>query len=150
MFHIDAASMASSKEPQRIYVYDYTNNRPIVDFTLDPSTNAADPKKSKSIFDGLLRKDATSKRGLTYKVRITNQIRNLINNKDSTNVKLGVVVTEDIAVSNSYSVRNSNSFIKQVPKSSVMNPLGTIIFGGKSTVPSDKRLKLEIYFTKPN
>lgn len=150
VFHIDAASMAASKEPQRIYVYDYTNNRPIVDFTLDPSTNAADPKKSKSILDGLIRKDATSKRGTTYKVRITNQIRNLINNKDSTNVKLGVVVTESIAVSNSYSVRNANSFIKQVPKASVMNPLGTIIFGGKSSVPADKRLKLEIYFTKPN
>jgi hypothetical protein len=31
-----------------------------------------------------------------------------------------------------------------------MNPLGTILFGGKSTVPVDKRLKLEIYYTKPN
>jgi hypothetical protein len=29
-----------------------------------------------------------------------------------------------------------------------MNPLGTIIYGG-STVPEDKRLKLEIYYTKP-
>jgi hypothetical protein len=31
-----------------------------------------------------------------------------------------------------------------------MNPLGTIIYGGTSTVPEDKRLKLEIYYTKPN
>jgi hypothetical protein len=30
-----------------------------------------------------------------------------------------------------------------------MNPLGTI-YGGTSTVPEDKRLKLEIYYTKPN
>jgi hypothetical protein len=30
-----------------------------------------------------------------------------------------------------------------------MNPLGTIIYGGTSTVPEDKRLKLEIYYTKP-
>jgi hypothetical protein len=31
-----------------------------------------------------------------------------------------------------------------------MNPLGTILYGGKSSVPDDKRLKLEIIFTKPN
>lgn len=150
VFHIDAASMASSKEPQRIYVYDYTNNRALVDFALDPTTNAAFPKKGKTILDGRIRVDATSKRGTTYKVRITNQIRNLINNKDSTNVRLGVVVTEDINVPDSYSVRNSSSAIKQVPIASVMNPLGTILYGGKATVPADKRLKLEIYFTKPN
>jgi hypothetical protein len=29
-----------------------------------------------------------------------------------------------------------------------MNPLGTIIYGGTSTA-EDKRLKLEIYYTKP-
>jgi uncharacterized protein YbcV (DUF1398 family) len=31
-----------------------------------------------------------------------------------------------------------------------MNPLGIILYGSKSTVPEDKRLKLEIYYTKPN
>jgi hypothetical protein len=34
-----------------------------------------------------------------------------------------------------------------------MNPLGTILYGGKSTSTNpleDKRLKLEIYYTKPN
>jgi hypothetical protein len=31
-----------------------------------------------------------------------------------------------------------------------MNPLGTIIYGSKATVPENKRLKLEIYYTKPN
>jgi hypothetical protein len=31
-----------------------------------------------------------------------------------------------------------------------MNPLGLLFYGGKSTVPADKRLKFEIYFTKPN
>jgi hypothetical protein len=30
-----------------------------------------------------------------------------------------------------------------------MNPLGTILYGGKSSA-DDKRLKLEIIFTKPN
>jgi hypothetical protein len=31
-----------------------------------------------------------------------------------------------------------------------MNPLGTVVYGGKSTVADEKRLKLEIFYTKPN
>ncbi|MDZ4329671.1 MAG: DUF4270 family protein, partial [Flavobacterium sp.] len=94
--------------------------------------------------------NATSKRGVTYKIRVTNQIRNLVKYKDSTNVKLGLVVTEDIGTIASHKLRTPNAFISGAPKASVMNPLGTILFGGKSTVPDDKRLKLEIYYTKPN
>ena len=150
VFHIDAAAMSSSYEPQRIYLYDYTNSRLVVDYTLDPTSSSTSPKNSKALFDGMIKKDATTKRGATYKIRITNQIRNLINNKDSTNVKLGLVVTEDIEKINSYKVKTPNAFITQAPKASVMNPLGTILYSGKSTVPADKRLKLEIYFTKPN
>ena len=150
VFHIDAATMAGAVEPQRLYLYDFTNNRPIVDYSLDNSANAIDPKKGKNVYAGQLVKDATSKRGTTYKFRITNQIRNLINNKDSTNVKLGLVVTEDINITTSYKVKSTSAFIKQVPAAAVMNPLGTVLFGGNSSVPADKRLKLEIYFTKPN
>jgi hypothetical protein len=60
-----------------------------------------------------------------------------------------VVVTEDINTT-SNKLRTSSSAISQAPRASVMNPLGTIIYGGTSTVPEDKRLKLEIYYTKPN
>ena len=150
VFHIDADAMANSYEPQRIYLYDFTNSRPITDYYLDPTANSADPKKSKTVLDGIIKKDATSKKGVTYKIRVTNQIRNLINNKDSTNVKLGLVVTEDVGIIPSYKVKTPNAFISQAPKASVMNPLGTILYSGKSTVAEAKRLKLEIYYTKPN
>ena len=150
VFHIDAAAMANSYEPQRIYLYDFNNSRPLTDYYLDPTTNSTDPKKSRTILDGIIKKDATSKKGVTYKIRVTNQIRNLINNKDSTNVKLGLVVTEDIGIVTSYKLKTPNTFISQAPKTSVMNPLGTILYSGKSTVNETKRLKLEIYYTKPN
>ncbi|WP_255493178.1 DUF4270 domain-containing protein [Flavobacterium sp. SOK18b] len=150
VFHIDAATMASGVEPQRVYLYDFTNNRVMFDYAVDDSGNTLDAKKGKIIYGGQLVKDATTKRGATYKIRITNHIRNLINNKDSTNVKLGLVVTEDINKSTSYKVKSANSFVREVPMGSVMNPLGTVLYGGKSSVPADKRLKFEIYFTKPN
>lgn len=150
VFHIDEVAMADSYEPQRIYLYDLTNNRPITDYYAD-YTSGTTSKKGKTIFDGRLTKVAgTNGRGLSYKIRITNQIRGLVKNADSTNVKLGVVVTEDINNITSNKFKNQSGSVKQAPRASVMNPLGTILYGSKSTVPDDKRLKLEIYYTKPN
>ncbi len=153
VFNIDVSAMANSYEPDRIYLYDFTNNRPIIDYFVDGSLGAK-PKMAKSIFDGNINRDSNSKttpkRGLTYKIKITNHIRNLVKYADSTNVKLGVVVTEDIATAISSKLKTPTAKISQAPKASIMNPLGTIIYGGKSTVPVDKRLQLEIYYTKPN
>jgi hypothetical protein len=51
-------------------------------------------KTGKLVLGGLLNKEDAAN-GF-YKIRITNQIRKPIKNTDSTNVRLGVVVTEDI------------------------------------------------------
>ena len=127
VFHVDAAKMATSNEPNRIYLYDLTNNRPVVDYFLDV-TNSADVKKSKYVFSGLINKEAvTNGRGQTYKIRITNQIRNLVKYADSTNVKLGLVVTENIGETGFSKLKTPNSFTKKLPKASVMNPLGTVL-----------------------
>mgnify|MGYP006180211809 FL=1 len=150
VFHIDAAKMATSNEPNRVYLYDLTNNRPVVDYFLD-ATNATDPKKSKYVFSGIINKEAVANgRGQTYKIRITNQIRNLVKYADSTNVKLGLVVTENIGESNFSKLKTPNSFTSKMPKASVMNPLGTVLYGSHPSVPADKRVKLQIYYTKPN
>lgn len=149
VFNIDAASMKNSYEPDRIYLYDYTNNRPVVDYYLD-GTSAIRPKMSKLVFDGNINKDATTKRGTTYKIRITNHIRNLVKHSDSTNVKLGIVVTESVNIVTSNKLKTPSLFISEAPNASVMNPLGTILYGGRSSTPDDKNiLKLEIYYTKP-
>jgi hypothetical protein len=150
VFNIDANAMKDSYEPQRIYLYDYKNSRPIIDYFID-GTSSVRPKKAKVVFDGNINMDGVAKRGSNYKVRITNHIRNLVKYSDSTNVKLGVSVTESIDISNSYDLKTASVWIKAAPKSSVMNPLGTVIYGGRSSSnPTDKNLlKLEIYYTKP-
>jgi hypothetical protein len=151
IFNIDASAMANSYEPQRIYLYDLTNNRPIIDFYTDGTSNSANPKNTKYVFSGIINKETvTNGRGISYKVRITDHIRGLIKNNDSTNVKLGIVVTEDIAIASSNKLKTSNGTFSQAPKASVMNPLGTILYGSKTSVPENKRLKLEIFYTKPN
>jgi hypothetical protein len=147
VFHVDQTALGTAPKPNRIYLYDLNNNRPIIDYYSDASAGT-DEKNGKVIFDGLLNKDKTEDN--TYKVRITNHIRNLIKNADSTNVKLGVVITENINTVISYKLRTANSTISQLPMAAIMNPLGTIFYGSNAAVADDKRLKLEIYYTKPN
>ena len=144
VFNIDANAMGDSPKPQRIYLYDRTNNVPVSDYFSD-ITSGTTSKNGKLIFDGILNKTKS-----TYTIRITNHIRNLINDATKNNVKLGIVVTEDINTTAFSEFKDKTSF---APKANVMNPLGTILFGNNIPVGNpnyDKRLKLEIYYTKPN
>lgn len=168
VFTIDAAKMAVKKadnlqaqEPKRVYLYDFTNNVAILDYAADGSSSiTSDPRMSKVVYGGIINVDATTGRGTTYKIRITNHIRNLIKNATATNVKLGLVVIDDISIVTSNKLKNrillnasTNEYFSEAPRASVMNPLGTILYG--NNIPAgnadyDKRLRLEVYYTKPN
>ena len=151
VFYIDSEKMTGTKEPKRIYLYDLDNNIPIIDYAADgSSTITNDPKMGKVIYSGIINVDATSKRGNYYKFRLTNHIRNIIKDKTVKNVRLGLVITDDISVVASNKLKLKNNVISEAPRASVISPLGTILYGGTSTVPDDRRLKLEIYYTKPN
>lgn len=139
-FYVDQTLMSSATaEPTNIFLYDINNQR---------------------IFSaGVLERDGSGK-GLKYRVNITDYIRGLVNN-DNVNVKLGVSVAQTISNVKFKKTQNAplysswkvlttiekNAYF--FPESSVMNPLGTIFHGSNSTDES-KRLKLEIYYTKPN
>jgi hypothetical protein len=147
-------SNRKENEPLRVYLYDINNKRPVYDFYTDGSTNSANPKYAKSVHGGIIQRSGDQ--GIGYKIRITNHINNIIN-KDSTNVKLGLVVTESINIVSNAALKNAvetgSGPVKFTPAGSVINPFGTILFGNNIPVGDpnyDKRLKLEIYYTKPN
>lgn len=150
-FHLNAVAMGKSEIPQRIYLYDFKNSKVLADY--GDRTTSSNPKNDKFVFGGILSKETTANAvHYSYKFRITEHIRNLVKN-DSTNVDLGLVVTENINKPNFYSVRDKTNFPLKAPMASVMNPLGTIVFG--NNIPSnsadyDKRVKFEIYYTKAN
>lgn len=164
VFHIDntAAGMGGisdtdikRQEPNRIYLYDYNNKKPLIDYYLDTST-FSDPKFNKYSHNGIVQKASSNERGTKYKVRITNHIRSLVKNIDSTNVKLGLVVTENINNIVSYKAVNPSPFTGAnatfVPAASVMSQLGTVLYGNNIPVNDpnyNKRLRLEIIYTKP-
>jgi hypothetical protein len=135
VFYVDSDKMKDSDyEPKRVYLYDLTNNVPLIDYSDGTSGFAGtDPKATRYIFGGLLEVDATTKRGKSYKVRITNHIRNLIKDATAVNVKLGLVVTEsiDLVASNKLKNRiqiNPNEYFSEAPRGSVMSPVGTILY----------------------
>lgn len=148
-FRIDRDAMGDNFEPKRIYLYDVDNKRPLIDYSSDFTTNAAKPKFGKVVHGGIIKLE--DEKGVTYKIRLTNHINNLLKHADSTNVRLGLVVTEAIGNVGNYKLKNQTATgIKDVPIASVMNPLGTVLYGSKSSIPLDQRLKLEIYYTKPD
>ena len=159
-FYVDKLAMSDvfpatnlPVEPNRIFLYDLTNKKVLVDYTYDFTSNGTNLKLNKSIHDGIVQienvGDGRGKRAKKYRVRITNYVRNLVKN-DSTNVRLGLSVTENINSIGLSKLRTPNSNFSSAPTMSVLSPLGTILYGTSPVVPDDKKLKLEIYYTKPN
>ncbi len=167
VFNIDQDAMSGSNEPNRLYLFDLNNNRPLLDYYFD-TTIGINSKLNKYVHGGIIQTEGTgaAKKGVKYKIRITNYLRNLLKNSDSTNVKLGLVVTENIGLITAAKLKNpfvvsqipttgvpATITINRTPLASVFNPLGTVLYG--NNLPSTdlnyaKRLKLEIYYTKPD
>ncbi len=140
------------ENPYRIYLYDATNNVPIVDYILDAGTTAQ-PKFSKFVFGGLALNKADGTRNDRYKIRITNYMRALVNGPSPKNVKLGLSVTEFIGVASSslLTTGSGNPFaFDKIPTASVLSQKGTVLYGTNPNVTDANRLKLEIYYSKPN
>ena len=141
--------MISSKggivEPNRLYVYDLKTKQPVIDYFIDDTNGPKDSQK-KIVHGGIIEFDENQK-GLLYKIKITEHVKNVIR-KDSTNVKLGLVVTSDISSSLNTEVQDSEQ-IEFIPTSSVINPFGTVLIGPNPN-PSyyNKRMKLNVYYTK--
>ena len=160
-FYIDRTQMASTAEPQRIYLFDLTNKKPLVDWSSDFTGTATKPKLAKSVHDGIIQKE--DGRGVKYRIRITNHIRNLIR-KDSTNIRLGLSITESIGITSNLKLKTdetvpgvfpqSGAFtLDRIPSASLLSPLGTVLYANNIAPESAdyrKRVKLEIYYTKPN
>lgn len=167
-FYVDKTAMASTftVEPNRIMLYDLNNSTVLVDYLTDQTQSSRYPKQNKYIHGGfLLKTDGTfisqikdeatgliANKGTKYKIRLTNHIKNLIKN-DSTNVRLGLVVTESIGTIGYSKLKTPIGTIKKVPQMSALSPLGTILYGANIPFGDPnyyKRLKLEIYYTKPD
>jgi hypothetical protein len=134
-------------EPFRVYLYDIDAKTPLPDYYIDNSTG---PKKSnvKIVHSGILELDEDDK-GLKYKIRISEHIKNIVRN-DSISPKLGLVVSSSISNSVNTDVKTTD-IMKYIPLATAINPLGTVLIGPNPEPENfDKRMRLEIYYTEIN
>ena len=160
-FYVDKSQMLNvSDEPERIYIYDATNNIVLLDYTYD-SSSSSNAKKNKVVFGGIIEREVdASKKGIKYTVRITEHIKSVLkvdsDGEYMDNIKIGISVTESVNLVSTAMLKTpftANGLeIKSIPLASILNPLGTVLYGNVITDPldEDKKLKLNIYFTKPN
>jgi len=147
IFYVDKSKVTGGDaEPERLIIYDLKNSLLLADYSLDLTSNL-DPVDAINVHLGRLERGSDGN-GEYYKIRITNHVSNIIN-KDSTNVQLGVIVSHNVLVTEFQDLENIQApGIEKVPAGSVVSHEGTVLYGNNST-NENKRLKLQIYYTKP-
>ena len=129
----------------RLYAFDIKNNTPLEDYNFDPSGNSSDPFSSKIIHLG---QRVTDDNGVSkFKIRITAHLNNILL-KDSTNTKIGLVLSTNVNYVSNASILKSGDQVTGIPAASVITPRGSILYGSSQNVPVDKRMSLKIYFTE--
>jgi hypothetical protein len=142
---------ADVNKPLRLYLYDLKNRKPIIDYSMDGTSVLSNSKLNKYTYDGIKSDSADYGK---YRIRVTNHIKNIIKG-DSTSVKLGLVVTDNINVAANYRLKTpfteGDTEVKDIPYSSVQSLFGTLLYGSNIPDGEDqrKRVKLEIFYTKP-
>ena len=134
-------------EPSRLYLYDIESKAPVIDYFIDQSQGQK-PKDQKAVHGGIIEIDEDRK-GIKYKIRISEHVKNIIRN-DSLSKKLGLVVSSDITNAINTDLKNNNE-LEYIPISTVVNPLGTVLYGpNPEPANNDKRFRLELFYTEIN
>ncbi len=134
-------------EPSRIFLYNLDNNTLLVDYGNDPSVGTEDPNNSLlSHLPALVRGE--DGKGIFYKLRITEHVRRIID-EEFDNVRLGLVVTQNVNIISNSAVRPVTDNISRVSAGSVITPKGTVLHGNLSP-NEDKRVKFNIIYTETN
>ena len=139
---IETGNDAKYHKYDRLYAYDIKNNTPTIDYLIDPIENSQFPYNSKIISLGQRKTDDAK-----YKIRLTEHLNNILL-RDSTNTKIGIVLSNNVNYTNSAKILNSTKNVTSVPAAAIISPRGTILHGTNSNV-AGKKMKLEIYYTEP-
>lgn len=147
-FYIDEQASDAQNIPDRLYLYDFDNQIALPDYVQDPVgvVNTA-PELSYAFYDGRLEEEEGD--DPFYRFRITQFVRNIINN-DSTHVNLGLGVTSNITNVALVKARDRQGEELVVPQASIGYPYGVVLYG--ANVPAEeqsKRIRLELIYTEP-
>jgi len=149
IFYVDQNQVSGgASEPERITIFDIERGTFLDADRFFDITATEDPFTALNIHLGPLER-GSDETGEFYKIRVTNHVSNIIN-RDSTNVPLGLIVSQNVLLPGFQDLENPQSpGIETVPSSSVVSRQGTVLHGNRSTNPA-KRLKLQIFYTEPD
>lgn len=131
------------KNPERILIYDLKNGMMLRDYITAVDIKENDVLDSRTTQLGRVEEDDNG--NLFYKIRLTDYVDDIIN-KDSTNTRLGVVVSQNVNDDTFKEVELESGLKGKVPSSTVMAPDGTAFYGPQA--PGNQSLKLEIFYTR--
>ncbi len=148
IFYVDQGLVSGGEvEPERIIIYDTKNVSVLADYGRD-ATLSQEPSEAVLNHLGRLER-GNDENGDYYKIKLTHHISNLIH-QDSTNVPLGIMVTQNVLTGGFQSLENEmDPELESVPSASVVSHEGTVLYGNNTT-NEDKKLRLQIYYTEPN
>jgi len=147
-FFVDQ-SLTHKEEPDRIYLYNIENNTPLIDYFIDQSVSGLTVNAKIIHLEPLVRvEDDPDGKGVKYKIRITEHLNNIVI-RDSSNVKLGLVVTSNVGSVNSINLIDTDEIPLALPSGAILSPLGTVLHGN-NTADQDKKVQLKIYYTEPD
>ena len=138
-------TLSNSDTPNRLFIYDIDNNIPLADYFFDQTVNASSADSKYAHLVPLATE--TNSEGVEqkkYKIRLTEHINNIILN-DSTNVKLGLVVSSNVGAVRSRNFQDDNE-VESIPSGTVLSPKSVILHGNTSQ-NSEISPKLNIYYT---
>jgi len=150
-FYVDRSVIQSgASEPSRLFLYDLDNNKTLLDYQFD-QTSESDSNFTQLNHLGALERDANG--GVKYKIRITEHITDLIRN-DSTNVSLGLAITNNVLALGVSELKTpavvmGSDDVESIFSSSITSHRGTVLHN-EDAVDEAKRLKLTIYYTEEN
>ncbi|GAB1855255.1 DUF4270 domain-containing protein [Flavobacteriaceae bacterium MHTCC 0001] len=129
----------------RLFIYDLENNTPVTDYNTDPTVNATDPVNSRSFS---LAKEIDEATGLyKYKIKLTDHLNNILIG-DQNNVKLGLVLSNNINISTNAEILSPSTSVTGTPAPTITTPTGLVLKGNNPDNPEGYRqIKLKIFYT---
>lgn len=167
IFYVDQNQVVGGEgEPDRIFMYDAVDLSILKDYAADQSTSSStEPIDAVINHLGPLER-GSDENGDFYRIRLTHHISDLVH-EATENVPLALTVTNNVLLTvtggfqkleNSIEIIDPNNTnpddneeddFRFVPGSSIISHEGTVLFGN-NTANEEKKLRLQIYYTKPN
>ena len=141
-------TLSNDDIPKRVYLYDLDNNITVFDYALDQSINTTSlDSKLVHLVPLATETDSNGVEHKKYKIRLTDHLNNIVIN-DSTNVRLGLLVSSNVGLTNLNKFKNIED-IQGVPTGTVLSPKSVVLHGNNSP-DTTKHPKLNVYYTEPN